>query len=116
MAGLPITPEALAELIRLVRAGTINRNTGTEVFNKMLETGRSALKIVEAEGLAQTSDAGELETIVDKVIADNPGPAKDFRSGKEKALGRLIGEAMKASGGKANPKIVRDILVRKLRG
>jgi aspartyl-tRNA(Asn)/glutamyl-tRNA(Gln) amidotransferase subunit B len=82
----------------------------------MLETGRSALKIVEAEGLAQTSNAGELETIVDKVIADNPGPAEDFRGGKEKALGRLIGEAMKASGGKANPKIVRDILVRKLRG
>jgi aspartyl-tRNA(Asn)/glutamyl-tRNA(Gln) amidotransferase subunit B len=116
MAGLPLTPEALAELIRLVRAGTINRNTGTEVFNKMLETGRSALKIVEAESLAQTSDAGELETIVDKVIADNPGPAEDFRGGKEKALGRLIGEAMKASGGKANPKTVREILVRKLRG
>jgi aspartyl-tRNA(Asn)/glutamyl-tRNA(Gln) amidotransferase subunit B len=116
MAGLPLTPEALAELIRLVRAGTINRNTGTEVFNKMLETGRSALKIVEAESLAQTSDAGELETIVDKVIADNPGPAEDFRGGKEKALGRLIGEAMRASGGKANPKTVREILVRKLRG
>jgi aspartyl-tRNA(Asn)/glutamyl-tRNA(Gln) amidotransferase subunit B len=116
LAGLPLTPEALAELIRLVRAGTINRNTGTEVFNKMLETGRSALKIVEAEGLAQTSDAGELETIVEKVIADNSGPAEDYRGGKEKALGRLIGEAMKASGGKANPKIVRDLLVRKLRG
>ena len=116
MAGLPLTPEALAELIGLVRAGTINRNTATEVFNKMIETGRSALEIVEAEGLAQTSDAGELETIVEKVIADNPGPAEDYRGGKEKALGRLIGEAMKASGGKANPKIVRDILIRKLRG
>jgi len=116
VAGLSITPEALAELIGLVRAGTINRNTGTEVFNRMLETGRSALGIVEAEGLAQTSDAGELETIVEKVIADNPGPAEDYRDGKEKALGRLIGEAMKASGGKANPKVVREILVRKLRG
>ena len=116
MAGLPITPEALAELIRLVRAGTINRNTGTEVFDKMLESGRSALKIVEEESLAQTSDAGKLETIVDKVIADNPGPAADYRGGKEKALGRLIGEAMKASGGKANPQVVRDILVRKLGG
>ncbi|HUX15428.1 MAG TPA: Asp-tRNA(Asn)/Glu-tRNA(Gln) amidotransferase subunit GatB [Phycisphaerae bacterium] len=116
MAGLPITPEALAELIGLVRAGTINRNTGTEVFNKMLASGKSAVKIVEEEGLAQTSDAGELETIVEKVIADNPGPAEDFRGGKEKALGRLIGEAMKASGGKANPKVVRDILIRKLRG
>jgi len=116
MAGLPITPEALAELIRLVRAGTINRNTGTEVFDKMLASGKSAVKIVEEEGLAQTSDAGELETIVEKVIADNPGPAADYRGGKEKALGRLIGEAMKASGGKANPKIVRDIFVRKLRG
>jgi len=116
MAGLPITPGALAELICLVRAGTINRNTGAEVFDKMLETGRSALEIVEAEGLAQTSDAGELEAIVEKVIADNPGPSADYRGGKEKALGRLIGEAMKASGGKANPQLVRGILVRKLRG
>jgi len=116
MAGLPITPEALAELIRLVRAGTINRNIGTEVFDKMLESGRSALEIVEEESLAQTSDAGELEAIVEKVIADNPGPAEDYRGGKEKALGRLIGEAMKASGGKANPQLVKEILLKKLGG
>ncbi|HUX01199.1 MAG: Asp-tRNA(Asn)/Glu-tRNA(Gln) amidotransferase subunit GatB [Phycisphaerae bacterium] len=110
------TAEQLAELMVLVEKGTINRNTGTEVFNRMLETGKSAATIVEEESLAQTSDAGELERIVEQVIAANPGPADDFRGGKDKALGRLIGEAMKASGGKANPKVVRELLVRKLRG
>ncbi len=113
---LGLAPEALAEVIGLVKAGTINRGMGTEVFGKMLATGKSAATIVEEENLAQTSDAGALERIVEEVIAANAGPAKDFRGGKDKALGRLIGEAMKASGGKANPKVVREILVRKLRG
>jgi len=112
---LSLTPESLAELIRMVTDDTINRSTGTDVFARMLESGKSAKQIVEEEGLAQTSDADALEAVVDRVIAENPGPAEDYRSGKEKALGRLIGQAMQASGGKANPKIVRDLLMRKLR-
>jgi aspartyl-tRNA(Asn)/glutamyl-tRNA(Gln) amidotransferase subunit B len=113
---LPLTAVGLAELVTLVLGGTINRNTAAEVFLKMLETGKTAERIVAEDGLAQTSDAGAIEAIVEQVIAANPGPAADFRAGKQAALGRLIGETMKASGGKANPKVVREALLRKLGG
>jgi len=82
----------------------------------MVETGKSAAEIVEEENLVQTSDAGELEQIVDEVIAENPGPARQFADGVDKAVGRLIGMAKKKTGGKANPKVVRELLIRKLRG
>ena len=113
---LGLSPEDLAEVIGLVGQGTISRTAGTEVLVRVLETGKSAVEIVEEENLAQTSDAGELERIVDEVIAENPGPAKEFGAGKDKAVGRLIGMAKKKTGGKANPKVVREILIRKLRG
>jgi aspartyl-tRNA(Asn)/glutamyl-tRNA(Gln) amidotransferase subunit B len=115
---LGVAPAAVAEVVALVEKGTISRTTGTDVFAKMVETGgkKSAAEIVEAENLAQTSDAGELETIVDEVIAENPGPAQEFADGKDKAVGRLIGMAKKKTGGKANPKVVRELLVKKLRG
>jgi aspartyl-tRNA(Asn)/glutamyl-tRNA(Gln) amidotransferase subunit B len=111
---LPMTAEGLAELVGLVTKGTINRNTGAEVFNKMLAGGKSAAAIVEAEGLAQTSDAGAIEAIVDQVIAESAQTVADYRGGKKAALGRLIGQTMKTSGGKANPQVVREILIRKL--
>ncbi|MEA3366640.1 MAG: Asp-tRNA(Asn)/Glu-tRNA(Gln) amidotransferase GatCAB subunit B, partial [Planctomycetota bacterium] len=113
---LDVTPQAVVEVIGLVEKGTISRSAGTEVFARMVETGKSAAEIVEEENLAQTSDAGELERIVDEVIAENPGPAQEFADGVDKAVGRLIGMAKKKTGGKANPKVVREILVRKLRG
>jgi len=113
---LGVTPAALAEAVALVEKGAISRATGTEVFAKMLETGKSAAEIVEEENLAQTSDAGELETVVDEVIAENPDAARQFADGVDKAVGRLIGLAKKKTGGKANPKVVRELLVRKLRG
>ena len=108
--------DSLAELIVLVESGKISREVGSRVFDRMLETGKSPAEIVEAENLAQTSDAGELEAVVDEVIAENPGPAREFADGVDKAVGRLIGMAKKKTGGKANPKVVREILVRKLRG
>ncbi len=111
-----VGPKALAELIGLVREGTINRTTAAEVFAKMLATGGGARDIVEAEGLAQVSDAGELEGILDKVLAANEKIAADYRAGKKAAIGRLIGETMKATGGKANPQLVRSLLEEKLGG
>ncbi len=116
IAEIRIGPGDLAEVSDMVVTGTINRSTGSDVFAKMLESGKSAAEIVAEEDLAQTSDEGELGAVVDQVIAENPGPAEDFRGGKERALGRLIGQAMRATGGKANPKVVREILIRKLRG
>ncbi|KPK43849.1 MAG: hypothetical protein AMK72_12815 [Planctomycetes bacterium SM23_25] len=116
IADLGMTPGNLASLIALVAEGTINRTIGSDVFGKMLASGKSAREIVAEEDLAQTSDEGELERIVDEVVAENPGPAQDFAAGKDKALGRLIGMAKKKTGGKANPQVVRNILIRKLRG
>jgi aspartyl-tRNA(Asn)/glutamyl-tRNA(Gln) amidotransferase subunit B len=116
IADLPLKAEGLAELIALVRQGTINRNTGAEVFNKMLATGKSAGEIVKEEGLAQTSDSSAIEAIVDQVLAANARTAEDYKGGKKAAFGRLMGESMKASGGKANPQVVKAILIRKLGG
>jgi aspartyl-tRNA(Asn)/glutamyl-tRNA(Gln) amidotransferase subunit B len=113
---LPLKAEGLAELITLVRQGTINRNTGAEVFNKMLATGKAAGEIVKEEGLAQTSDSSAIEAIVDQVLAANARIAEDYKGGKKAAFGRLMGESMKASGGKANPQVVKAILTRKLGG
>ena len=113
---LPMTAVGLAELISLVKQGTINRNTGAEVFNKMLAGGKTADEIVRAENLAQTSDEGAIEAIIDQVLAANAQTVADYRGGKKAAAGRLIGEAMKASAGKANPQVVRAILTRKLDG
>jgi aspartyl-tRNA(Asn)/glutamyl-tRNA(Gln) amidotransferase subunit B len=116
IAELPMKAEGLAELIMLVKQGTINRNTGAEVFNKMIATGKSAAGIVQEENLAQTSDTGAIEAIVDQVLAANAKIVEDYRGGKKAAMGRLMGETMKASAGKANPQVVKDILTRKLGG
>jgi aspartyl-tRNA(Asn)/glutamyl-tRNA(Gln) amidotransferase subunit B len=116
IAELPMTPEGLAELLGLVKQGTINRNTGAEVFSKMLAAGKSAGEIVRSENLAQTSDTSAIEAFVDQAIAANPKTVEDYRGGKKAAFGRLMGEAMKASGGKANPALVKDILLKKLGG
>jgi aspartyl-tRNA(Asn)/glutamyl-tRNA(Gln) amidotransferase subunit B len=116
MAALPMTPAGLAELLALVTQGTINRNTGAEVFNKMVATGKSAGEIVKSESLAQVGDEAAIEAMVDKALAANPGPVADYRGGKKAAFGRLMGEAMKAGGGKANPQLVKKVLERKLGG
>jgi aspartyl-tRNA(Asn)/glutamyl-tRNA(Gln) amidotransferase subunit B len=116
ITALALRPEGLAELILLVKQGTINRNTAAEVFGKMLATGKSAAEIVKEENLAQTSDTGAIEAIVDQILAANPKTVEDYRGGKKAAFGRLMGETMKASAGKANPQVVKEILTRKLGG
>ncbi|MDP6380841.1 MAG: Asp-tRNA(Asn)/Glu-tRNA(Gln) amidotransferase GatCAB subunit B, partial [Phycisphaerae bacterium] len=110
----PLTPEALAEVVKLQNDGTISKQAGDEVLTAMIDEGKAAQQIVEEKGLAQISDTGELDAAVDKVIAENPEPVADFRAGKKKALGRLIGEVMKASKGKANPQVAKSILEKKL--
>jgi len=111
-----IEPGDVAAVSDMVYSEKINRATGSQVLQIIVDTGKSAEEIVSEENLAQTSDAGTLEAIVEKVIADNPGPAADYRGGKKAAIGRLMGEAMKASGGKANPQVVRSLLEEKLGG
>lgn len=114
VAELGLAPEGLAELVQLVADGTLNRRTAAEVFDEMLATGRAAHEIVEEKDLAQTSDTGEIGAVIDRVIADNPDAVADYLGGKKQAIGRLIGETMRASGGKANPQVVRQMLEEKL--
>jgi len=111
---LVVSAEKLAELVSAVEAGTVNKQAGDKVLKGMIETGRPAAEIIEAEGLAQTSDTAELEKWIEEAIAANPGPAADVRAGKKKALGRIMGHIMKASRGKANPRVVTELLEKKL--
>jgi aspartyl-tRNA(Asn)/glutamyl-tRNA(Gln) amidotransferase subunit B len=111
---VPLTPDALAGLIGLVENGTISSSIAKDVFTKMYDTGRSAEAIVAAEGLAQNSDEGALLAIVREVIARHPDAAAQFRAGKSQTFGFLVGQVMKGSGGKANPKLANDLLRREL--
>ncbi len=112
-AALPaarVTPAGLAALLRLAGEGKINTNTAKEVFEEMWRTGATAAEIVRRRGLEQISDTGELARIVDAVLAANPKVVADIRNGKASALGFLVGQAMKATKGKANPKLVNDLV------
>lgn len=108
------TPAQLAAMIGLIESNTISGKIAKEILPEMLETGKDAKALVEDKGLVQISDAGELERIVRDVMAANPGPVQDFRDGKQKAMGFLVGQTMKATKGKGNPKMVNDILQRLL--
>jgi aspartyl-tRNA(Asn)/glutamyl-tRNA(Gln) amidotransferase subunit B len=109
-AALPVVPTALAELIGLVDAGTISGSTAKDVFQTMLDTGRGAGVIVEAGGLAQIGDEGAVRAIVDEVIAAEADAVGQYRTGKAAALGFLVGRVMKASRGRANPKLANTLL------
>ena len=116
IAGLPVSATALGGLLDLLADGTISGRIAKEVFDEMFETGKSAAAIVEAKGLKQITDAGAIEAAIDKVIAENPGQVEKYKSGKQGVVGWLVGQVMKATGGKANPKLVNDLLRKKLGG
>ena len=111
---VPLRPDALAGLIRLVEEGTISNAIAKDVFARMYDTGRSASDIVAAEGLAQNSDEGALLTIVRDVIARHADAAAQYRAGQQKTFGFLVGQVMKGSAGKANPKLANELLKREL--
>lgn len=114
IADFPLPPAALGELVGLVAAGIINNTTAKEVFARMLAEDKGAKEIVEAEGLAQISDTAELERLVEQAIADNPRAVEDYRGGKEKALGALVGAVMRATRGQANAAVVNELLRKRL--
>ncbi len=109
-------PEHFAELLNLVDIGTLSGSAAKQVFEQMVRSGTPPSAIVEALGLSQVSDEDALAEIVAAAIAVNPQPVADYRAGKVAALGRLVGEVMKASGGRANPGVVRSVLERELGG
>ena len=112
----PVTPDALAGLVRKSADGTLNNKLAKEVFAAMWAGEGDAVTIIDKRGLQQISDSGEIEKIVDQVLAANAKSVEEFRAGKEKAFNALVGQVMKASEGKANPAQVNEFLKKKLGG
>ena len=112
----PVDAAKLGGLLDLIADDTISGRIAKEVFEEMWESGKPAAEIVEAKGLKQITDTGELEAIVDTIIADNPGQAQQVAEGNPKVLGWFVGQVMKATQGKANPGLVNKLLREKLGG
>ncbi|HRQ90458.1 MAG TPA: Asp-tRNA(Asn)/Glu-tRNA(Gln) amidotransferase subunit GatB, partial [Bacteroidia bacterium] len=111
----PVTSQALAELVELVESGKVSNNQGKEVFAHLFDhPGESPAAITKAKGF-EPADSGEIEKIVDEVIAANPGPVEEVRGGNDKAANFLVGQVMKQSKGKANPKQVTELVIGRLR-
>ena len=110
IAAIPISPSALAGLIAIVEKGTISSTVAKDVFAKMYDSGRDAAEIVAAEGLAQISDTSSLGPIVRRVVAANPDIIAEIKAGKDRKFQFLVGQVMKETKGKGDPKIVTDLM------
>ena len=111
----PVTPKQLAEMFQLIDKGIISNKIAKQVFEEMYETGSSAEEIVQKKGLVQVSDGAEIENVIKTILAANPDAVEKYRSGNTKVFGFFVGEVMKEMKGKANPKIVNQILQKKLK-
>ncbi|HHX24830.1 MAG TPA: Asp-tRNA(Asn)/Glu-tRNA(Gln) amidotransferase subunit GatB [Thermoanaerobacterales bacterium] len=107
---IKFTPKQLSDMLSMIDKGTISGKIAKDVFREMFSTGKSPEDIVKEKGLVQISDESQLETIAQKVIDNNPKSVQDYKSGKERALGFLVGQIMKETRGKANPQMVNQIL------
>ena len=107
---IAFSPKSLARIIELADEGAINSNVAKEIFEKIFDEDIDPDKYIEENGLKQVNDEGALKATVEKVIADNPQSVADYRAGKEKAIGFLVGQTMKAMQGKANPGMVNKLL------
>jgi aspartyl-tRNA(Asn)/glutamyl-tRNA(Gln) amidotransferase subunit B len=116
MASSPVGPERLGELLDLLAAGTVSATAAKDVLAEMFSSEASPATIVERKGLAQISDTGELEAVVERVVAANPDLADKFRGGKRGVLGAMVGQVMRETRGRANPKLVSDLLERAIGG
>jgi aspartyl-tRNA(Asn)/glutamyl-tRNA(Gln) amidotransferase subunit B len=116
MATNPVGPERLGELLDLLAAGTVSATAAKDVLAEMFTSEAAPATIVERKGLAQISDTGELEAVVERVVAANPDLAEKFRGGKRGVLGALVGQVMRETRGRANPKLVSDLLERAIGG
>lgn len=110
IAQCKITPDKLAQLIDLIEKGTINNRAAQEVFAVVAQTGEYPAAVVKAKGLEQIGSSEELETIIKELVATHPDLVADYKAGKQKMFGFFVGEAMKKTQGKGNPKIIQDLL------
>jgi aspartyl-tRNA(Asn)/glutamyl-tRNA(Gln) amidotransferase subunit B len=116
VATSPVSPKQLVSLLRLVDEGTVSLKVAREIFPELYATGKTAEQVVQERGLTQVSDEGALEKMIDEAIAKSPAQLEQYRGGKEQVLGFFVGQVMKASGGKANPGKVNELLKKKLAG
>jgi aspartyl-tRNA(Asn)/glutamyl-tRNA(Gln) amidotransferase subunit B len=110
----PVTPARLAGLLRMLAGDEINAKAAREVLGLLFDDDAAPEAIVRRHGFGQVSDTAALEQLIDAVLAAQPAAVADVKSGQGKAMGFLIGQAMQASGGKANPKVIREMLAKKL--
>ncbi|MDX1806581.1 MAG: Asp-tRNA(Asn)/Glu-tRNA(Gln) amidotransferase GatCAB subunit B, partial [Paenisporosarcina sp.] len=106
-----LTPEGLAGMIKLISDGTISSKIAKKVFKELADNGGTAEQVVKDKGLVQISDEGALRDIVTKTLDANPQSIEDFKNGKDRAIGFLVGQIMKATKGQANPPLVNKILL-----
>ena len=111
-----IPPDHLAQLLGQIKEGKISGKIGKDVLDNMAETGKAPAQVIEEQGLVQISDTGELEGVVDGILAEHPDDVAEYRAGKTKLLGFFMGQVMRATQGKANPKMVNELLRKKLAG
>ncbi|WP_338429681.1 Asp-tRNA(Asn)/Glu-tRNA(Gln) amidotransferase subunit GatB [Synechococcus elongatus] len=116
VAELPLQPAELAELVGLIEAGTISGKIAKEILPELLEKGGSPKAIVEAKGLTQISDPAQIEALVDELLAAHPTELEQYRAGKTKLQGFFVGQLMKKTGGRVDPKLSNQILNQKLKG
>jgi aspartyl-tRNA(Asn)/glutamyl-tRNA(Gln) amidotransferase subunit B len=116
LAQCPVAPARLAELIRLVAAGTLSSTLAKDVFEKMWTTGEPAAAIVEREGLVQVSDEAVIASAISEVLAASPQQVAAYKGGKQSTLGWFVGQVMRKTGGKANPQLVNALLKKALEG
>ncbi len=110
----PVKPEMLAGMLKRIEDNTISGKIAKTVFEEMWKTGKGADAVIAEKGLKQVTDTGAIESIIDEILAANPGQVEEYRGGKEKVFGFFVGQVMKASKGKANPAAVNDLLKKKL--
>ncbi|NMB16303.1 MAG: Asp-tRNA(Asn)/Glu-tRNA(Gln) amidotransferase GatCAB subunit B, partial [Firmicutes bacterium] len=112
----PLAPASLVELLQLIEQGTINRNQAKEiVLPEMFEDGKSPRQIVKEKGLEQISDTSQLEGVIVSVLEANPDVVQDYLGGREKVMGFLVGQVLKETKGKANPRLVNEMIREKLK-
>lgn len=111
-----VSVAGLAELLGLLKVGTLSSKMAKDVFADMTETGKGAAQLVQEKGLGQISDSGELEALIAELLATNPGPVEEYRQGRGKVLGFFVGQIMKKTKGQANPQLVNDLLRKALAG
>ena len=111
---IPFTGKELGELVELIDKGTISNNIGKKVLDELFENPKAPSKIIEEKGWVQISDESAIKDIVVKIIENNPQSVADYKGGKDRALGFLVGQAMKETKGKANPQMLNKMFIEEL--